>query len=137
MRLRHFSDELLQVSMSSSIFRCILLLNQFLKKLQTQSPLCEIWVSQVALVVKNLLANVGDTRDLGLIPQSGRFPGVGNDPTPILLPGKFYEQRNLVGYSPWGPKELNTNEQMEFGRDRLGSRQVLTDEETYIPTSSL
>ena len=49
-------------------------------------------------------------------------PGVGNDPTPILLPGKFYEQRNLVGYCPWGPKELNTNEQMEFGRDRLGSR---------------
>ena len=30
-------------------------------------------------MVKNLLANVGDTRDAGLIPGSGRSPGVGND----------------------------------------------------------
>ena len=28
--------------------------------------------------VKNLLANEGDTRELGLIPESGRSPGVGN-----------------------------------------------------------
>ena len=29
-------------------------------------------------VVKNPLANAGDTRDVGLIPGSGRSPGVGN-----------------------------------------------------------
>ena len=29
-------------------------------------------------VVKNLPANVGDTRDMGLIPGSGRSPGGGN-----------------------------------------------------------
>ena len=29
-------------------------------------------------VVKNLPANAGDTRDAGLIPGSGRFPGEGN-----------------------------------------------------------
>ena len=23
-------------------------------------------------------------------------------PTPVFLPAKFYGQRNLVGYSPWG-----------------------------------
>ena len=28
---------------------------------------------QLALVVKNLLANAGDVRDMGLIPGSGRF----------------------------------------------------------------
>ena len=28
-----------------------------------------------ALVVKNLLANAGDIRDVGLIPGWGRFPG--------------------------------------------------------------
>ena len=33
--------------------------------------------SQVALVVKNLPASVGDTRDMGLIPGSGRSPGGG------------------------------------------------------------
>ena len=31
-------------------------------------------VSQVALVVKNLPANAGDTIDAGSIPGSGRFP---------------------------------------------------------------
>ena len=31
-------------------------------------------------------------------------------PTPILLPGKFHGQRSLVGYSPWGRKELDTTE---------------------------
>ena len=29
-------------------------------------------------VVKNLPASVGDTRDVGLIPELGRSPGVGN-----------------------------------------------------------
>ena len=42
-----------------------------------------IWIlvtraSQVALVVKNLPASWGDTRDVGLIPGSERSPGVGN-----------------------------------------------------------
>ena len=32
----------------------------------------------MVLVVKNLPANVGDTRDTGSIPGSGRFPGGGN-----------------------------------------------------------
>ena len=36
-------------------------------------------VSQVALVVKNSPANTGDVRDTGLIPESGRSPGKGND----------------------------------------------------------
>ena len=35
--------------------------------------------SQVALVVKNLPANVADARDVGSIPGSGRSPGEGND----------------------------------------------------------
>ena len=36
------------------------------------------WASQVVLVVKNLPANAGDKRDVGLIPGLGRSPGVGN-----------------------------------------------------------
>ena len=31
-----------------------------------------VWASQVALVVKNLPTNAGDTRDMGWIPGSGR-----------------------------------------------------------------
>ena len=31
-------------------------------------------------------------------------------PTPVFLPGEFIRQRSLVGYSPWGRKELDTTE---------------------------
>ena len=34
--------------------------------------------------------------------------------TPVLLPGKSHGQRSLVGYSPWGRKELDTTERLGF-----------------------
>ena len=37
-----------------------------------------LWASQVGLVVKDLPANAGDTRDTGLIPGFGRSPGGGH-----------------------------------------------------------
>ena len=37
--------------------------------------------SEVALVVRNLLANAGDVRDTGLIPGWGRSPGGEHDNT--------------------------------------------------------
>ena len=37
-----------------------------------------ILASQVALVVKNLLASAGDVRDADLIPESERSPGGGH-----------------------------------------------------------
>ena len=36
------------------------------------------WPSQVVLVVKNLTANEGDVRDVGLVPGLGRSPGEGH-----------------------------------------------------------
>ena len=33
-------------------------------------------------------------------------------PTPVPLPGKSHGLRNLVGYSPWGYKELETTERL-------------------------
>ena len=33
-------------------------------------------------------------------------------PTPGFLPGKSHGQRSLVGYNPWGQKELDTTEQL-------------------------
>ena len=38
----------------------------------------KIWASQVALVVKNPPANIGDIRDVGSIPRLRRPPGAGN-----------------------------------------------------------
>ena len=37
-----------------------------------------MWVSHVALVVKNLPANAGEVKDTDLIPGSGRSPGEGH-----------------------------------------------------------
>ena len=33
-------------------------------------------------------------------------------PTPVFLPEEFHGQRSLVGYSPWGHKELDTTERL-------------------------
>ena len=34
--------------------------------------------------------------------------------TPVLLPGQSHGWRSLVGYSPWGRKELDTTELFTF-----------------------
>ena len=33
-------------------------------------------------------------------------------PTPVFLLGEFHEQKSLVGYSLWGPKESDTTEKL-------------------------
>ena len=33
-------------------------------------------------------------------------------PTPVFLPGEFHGQRSLVGFSPWGHRELDTAERL-------------------------
>ena len=38
-------------------------------------------------------------------------------PTPVFLPGEFYGQRSLVGYSPWGCKESVVTEVAEHTRE--------------------
>ena len=45
--------------------------------------------------------------DVGSIPGSGRSPGVRSGyPAPVFSSGRFYEQRSLVSYSPWGHKRV-------------------------------
>ena len=61
--------------------------------------------------VKNLPANAGDTRNEGLIPWVGKIPWRRKwQPTPVFLPEKSHGPRSLVGYIPWGRKELDTTE---------------------------
>ena len=65
-------------------------------------------------MVKNLPENTGDARDLGAIPGSGRFPGGGNGrPLQHPCPENPIGQRSLVGYSPWGHKRIEHDEEME------------------------
>ena len=62
----------------------------------------------------------GDAGD-GRLKRRGFSPGVGKipwrrqwQPTPAFLPGKSSGQRSLVGYSPWGHKQLDTTELVSF-----------------------
>ena len=61
---------------------------------------------------KESAASAGDTRDVGLIPGSGRkIPGRREwQPMPVFLPGKFYRWSSLVDHSPWGHKESDMTE---------------------------
>ena len=54
-------------------------------------------------------------------PWVGTIPWVRKwQPTPVFLPVEFHGQRSLVGYSPWGRKELDTTEQLSTAhRNRL------------------
>ena len=49
-------------------------------------------------------------RRLRFIPGSGRPPRRKWQPSPVFLSGKCHGRRSLVGYSPWGRKELDTTE---------------------------
>ena len=53
-------------------------------------------------------------------------------PTPVFLPGKFYGQRSLVGYSPWGRKELNTAEQTHTDTYTLTPTHTQSHPHTHI-----
>ena len=62
------------------------------------------------MVKKKSACNMGD---LGLIPGSGRSPGVRKwQPTPVFLPGEFYGQRSLAGYSSCSHKESDMTERL-------------------------
>ena len=55
----------------------------------------------------------------GFDPWVGKIPWRRKwQPTPVLLPGKFLGRRSLVGYSPWGHRELDTTEQLHFTADK-------------------
>ena len=72
-------------------------------------------------MVKNPPANAGDTGDAGSIFGSGRVPGEGKwQPTPVFLPEKSHGERSLVGYSPWGRKELDMTKHEHRYVDYLG-----------------
>ena len=69
------------------------------------------WASQVALVVKNLPANAGDTGDVGSTSGSGRSPGERNgNPLQYSCLENPHGQRSLRGHNPMGHKDSDTTE---------------------------
>ena len=65
-------------------------------------------------MVKNLPANEGVRGPSGSIPGLRRAPGEGNGTHSIFLAWEIHGQRSLVGYSPWGHKELDMTEQLSM-----------------------
>ena len=71
----------------------------------------------MVLVVKNLLANTLDVREVDSIPELGRFPrGEHGNPLQYFLPGESHAQRSLVVHSLWSIKELDTTEATQNAR---------------------
>ena len=56
-------------------------------------------------MVKNLPASAGDTRDMSMIPGSGRSPGVGNS-----NPLQYSCLENSMDRGPWWATESDTTE---------------------------
>ena len=65
----------------------------------------------MALVVKNLPANAGDIRDVGLIPGLGRSPGGGHG-NPLQYSCRENPMNRVwwAIYSSWGGKESDMTE---------------------------
>ena len=66
------------------------------------------WASQGVSVVKNPPVRVGDSSSN---PGSGRPPRKGMAAYSSILAWRIPWTRSLVGYSPWGRKELDATEQ--------------------------
>ena len=73
-------------------------------------PLQYSWASLMAQTVENPTCNA---ENLGSIPGLGRFPGEGNGYA-LQCSGleNPHGQSSLVGYSPWGLKELDITERL-------------------------
>ena len=69
-------------------------------------------LARVVLVVKNLLANAGDIRDAGLIPESEDLMEEGTANLSSILAWRIPWTESLAGYSPWGCRELESESDM-------------------------
>ena len=81
-------------------------------------------------LVKNMSANAGD---MGTIPGSRRSLGEGNS---YALQYSFLEnphgQRILVGYSPWGCKELDTTQRLMLSFSKSTFNNLSKDNSTGL-----
>ena len=93
-----------------------------LENLITQWPGCFWYLHTQHNIPKSVFPGSSDGKesasnagDLGSIPGFMKIPWRGEWlPTPVFLPGELHEQRNPVGYSPRGRKELEATEQLSL-----------------------
>ena len=58
-------------------------------------------------------------------------------PTPVILPGKSWGQRSLVGYSPWGLKELDMTERLSTHTESKKKKKSKTNEIFHYPITRM
>ena len=97
----------------------------FLYKCSEQNSVILPWFS--AYFGASLLAQM--VKNLAAMQETRFHPWVGKilwrrewQPTPVFLPGEPHGQRSLVGYSPWGRKELD----MKVKSESEGAQSCLT-----------
>ena len=73
---------------------------------------CCLWGRTESETLKRLSSSSSSAEDPGSILGSGRPWRRKWQPTLVLVPGKSYGWRSLVGYSPWGHKESEVTEQL-------------------------
>ena len=73
--------------------------------------ICKIDSQWASLVAQRLKCLPGMQFDpwVGKIPWRRKW-----QPIPVLLPGESHGGRSLVGYSPWGRKQLDVTERLHF-----------------------
>ena len=89
----------------------------------------ELWVSSLlekrAFLMAQMVKCVPTIRETRVQSLGREDPGFNScirkiswrrkwQPTPVFLPGKSHGWRNLIVYSPWGCKELDTTERLHF-----------------------
>ena len=68
-------------------------------------------------------------------PAKCRTPGFDPwvwQPTPVWLPGEFHGQRDLVGYSPWGPKRVGHDWAHTDSHTQTSHHTTYTDNRTAV-----
>ena len=88
-------------------------------------------------MVKNPLANAGDSRDTDSISGSGISPGVGNgNPLQHSCLENSMDKRSPAGYSPWGCEESDMTEHtcIYIGTARLFPKAAAS---VHISTSNI
>ena len=103
------------------------------KLLSLSFPICEVgWCYILQETWKKTEGNTFRKDPASLVPKTVRNPPAVQEtwtwtldqedpwrrewqPTQVSLPGESHGQRSLVGYIPWGGKELDTTERLSMG----------------------
>ena len=73
-----------------------------------------------------MVKNLPEMRETRVNPWARKIPWRREwVPTPVFLLGEFHELRSLVGYNPWGHKELDATERLTHTHTHTHGEEVV------------